>query len=274
MRSRQLRPRSTAFIEAAAGHLQAEVAAGAEVPFELERRRPGAGARAARRCTATGADGRVHRASASAALERAARPRRGGDAARRLRRARPLPARARGVEPAEATPGDARARAALQALLEDVFGEQTDFELRPERLQRGARRASSARRCASASEVTLVATLHGLAIASPELALTKGLDDRPARRARRGCPTAARLAGDGDGRATWSSCSPCEDEDAARGALARAGARSLDDLLRALRLFGDGRVALGALAWARVGGGAWSPLALGAGGQAARDAAS
>ena len=41
----------------------------------------------------------------------------------------------------------------------------------------------------------------------------------------------------------------------------------LKDLLRALRLFGDGRVTLGALAWARVGAGAWNPLALGAGGR-------
>jgi hypothetical protein len=41
----------------------------------------------------------------------------------------------------------------------------------------------------------------------------------------------------------------------------------LKDLLRALRLFGDGRVTLGALAWARVGTGAWNPTALGAGGR-------
>ncbi len=41
----------------------------------------------------------------------------------------------------------------------------------------------------------------------------------------------------------------------------------LKDLLRALRLFGDGRVTLGALCWARVGAGAWNPLALGAGGR-------
>ena len=41
----------------------------------------------------------------------------------------------------------------------------------------------------------------------------------------------------------------------------------LRDLLRALRLFGDGRVTLGALAWARVGVGSWNPVALGAGGR-------
>ncbi len=45
------------------------------------------------------------------------------------------------------------------------------------------------------------------------------------------------------------------------------GGRLLKDLLRALRLFGDGRVALGALAWARLGDGAFSPVALGSGGR-------
>jgi len=41
------------------------------------------------------------------------------------------------------------------------------------------------------------------------------------------------------------------------------GREVLEDLLRALRLFGDGRVMLGELAWARVGSGAWTPMALG-----------
>ncbi len=42
----------------------------------------------------------------------------------------------------------------------------------------------------------------------------------------------------------------------------------LKDLLRALRLFGDGRVTLGQLAWARAGGeDAWSTVALGMGGR-------
>jgi hypothetical protein len=45
------------------------------------------------------------------------------------------------------------------------------------------------------------------------------------------------------------------------------GREVLSDLLRALRLFGDGRVALGALASARVGDGPWSSVALGTGGR-------
>src|SRR6202035_1125789 len=45
------------------------------------------------------------------------------------------------------------------------------------------------------------------------------------------------------------------------------GREILKDLLRALRLFGDGRVTLGALGWARVAGGSWNAVALGAGGR-------
>ena len=44
-----------------------------------------------------------------------------------------------------------------------------------------------------------------------------------------------------------------------REALAQ-GKEILKDLLRALRLFGDGRVALGALAWTRVGDSAWESV--------------
>ena len=114
---------------------------------------------------------------------------------------------------------------------------------------------------ASASEVTLLATLHGLTIASEELALTEGPDDRlagkPARHARRrGWGSPARGV-----RRSWRTAR--WDETIARGR------EVLKDLLRALRLFGDGRVTLGALAWARVtgAGGRWNPVALGAGGR-------
>jgi hypothetical protein len=45
------------------------------------------------------------------------------------------------------------------------------------------------------------------------------------------------------------------------------GREVLRELLRALRLFGDGRIALGRLAWARVGEGGWSARALAWGGR-------
>src|SRR5262249_27689012 len=50
------------------------------------------------------------------------------------------------------------------------------------------------------------------------------------------------------------------------GALGR-GRAVFGELLRALRLFGDGRIALGRLAWARVGEGGWSARALPWGGR-------
>ena len=56
--------------------------------------------------------------------------------------------------------GRARVRVAIKALMDDVFEEQTDFELRPERLQAALDRLQQSE-IANPSEVTLVATLHG-----------------------------------------------------------------------------------------------------------------
>jgi hypothetical protein len=113
--------------------------------------------------------------------------------------------------------------------------------------------------------VTLVATLHGLTLASPELPLIKGLTIAQ-RDALEGTPEAAVSASE-DGRAEnhLIVVHTAEDDDP-RDALIE-GREVLKDLLRALRLFGDGRVTLGALAWARIGAGPWNPLALGAGGR-------
>ena len=80
------------------------------------------------------------------------------------------------------------------ALLGDVFADQTDFELRPERLQAALDRLEQSA-LAGAGEVTLVATLHGLTITSTELRLTRGLTlARP--HALDGLPEAALPAGD------------------------------------------------------------------------------
>ncbi len=108
-----------------------------------------------------------------------------------------------------------------------------------------------------------MATLHGLTVTSPELALTRGLTIAQPN-ALDGLPPGA-LAGEvgSDGHLVVVLAA---EDDEPREALAH-GREVLRDLLRALRLFGDGRVTLGALAWARVGNSAWSPLALGAGGR-------
>ena len=153
------------------------------------------------------------------------------------------------------------ARAAIWALLRDVFEEQTDFELRPERLRAALERLERSQ-LAGGGEITLVATLHGLTITTAELQLTRGLTlAQP--HAMEGLPEAALAAGEGGDQLIVVLSA--EDEHPTE-TIAR-GRQILKELLRALRLFGDGRVTLGALAWARVGGGRWNAVALGSGGR-------
>jgi hypothetical protein len=260
MRSRQLQTALTEFLDAAGGYLRGELAAGAEVPFEL-------GSRAARRGP---------RATPLYCYRALTAP----FIAEREPALRRLPAHAEAVKllegfdgldryltsvrlDASRTKGRARARDALTAILDDVFDEQSDFELRPERLRAALDRLERAE-LASPGEVTLVATLHGVMIASAELSLTKGLKIAQ-RDALEGVPEGAVSAG-GAGHEKHLIVVFGAEEDDARATLLKGGA-VLQDLLRSLRLFGDGRVCLGALAWARVGAGPWTPMALGTGGR-------
>jgi hypothetical protein len=262
MRSRQLETTLTEFVAQAADRLQAEIDGGGEVGFELSEKSARRGEGAARLYS--------YRALTGAFIEEHAT------------QLASLPAHAEAVgllvdfdgldrylaasggSAADLTrmKAHARAGAALRLLLGDVFDEQTDFDRRSDAAQHSERLEVALARLehstqASTSEVTLLATLHGLTIASEELALTRGLAIAQ-RDALRGVPDGA----PSDGLLVVFSADDCEVEEA----LAR-GRGVLKDLLRALRLFGDGRVTLGALAWARVGAGAWNPLALGAGGR-------
>jgi hypothetical protein len=151
-----------------------------------------------------------------------------------------------------------RSRLALSALLNDVFAEQTEFELRPERLAAALARLERAELTDAPDTVTLVATLHGLTIATPEIRLTTGLQIATPE-ALRWAPAQAQALGESENPHLLVALT-CEQ--------ASDGREVLRDLLRALRLFGDGRVTLGALAWARTGGeDAWSTIALGSGGR-------
>ncbi len=263
MRSRQLETVLTEFVAQAADRLQAEVDGGAEVPFELAEKPARRGESAARLYS--------YRALTGAFVEQHAT------------QLTSLPAHAEavgllvdfdGLDRYLAASGagagsdltrmkaHARAGAALRLLLADVFDEQTDFDRRSDAAQHGERLEAALARLdqathASTSEVTLLGTLHGLTIASEEIALTRGLAIAQ-RDALRGVPDGAPA----DGLLVVFSADDCDVDEA----LAR-GREVLKDLLRALRLFGDGRVTLGALCWARVGAGAWNPLALGAGGR-------
>jgi hypothetical protein len=268
MRSLTLQAALTEFVQDAAGLLQADVAAGAEVPFELDSRSTRRGmASTPLYCyrALTGA----FVAERRPALERL--PSR-GEAARLLKSFDGLERylAVAGAEPARPTK-PARVDAALIVLLQDVFDEHSEFELHPERLQAALERLEQSA-LASAGELTLVATLHGLTLASAEIQLTDGLTlAQP--RALGDLPEAASSASTGAADASEHVVvvlSADDEPDAAKSRRAprdavTLGREVLEDLLRALRLFGDGRVALGELAWARVGTGAWTPLALGSG---------
>jgi hypothetical protein len=163
-----------------------------------------------------------------------------------------------------ATSRGLRVRRAIEALLGEVFADQTDFELRPERLSAALRRLQQAGDAEDAAGITLVATLAGLAIVSEQVELTSTLTiARP--ETLDGLPPAllAELRDDEPGDLV--AILVCDDQDPS--AAIASGREILSDLLRSLRLFGDGRVSLGQLAWARIGSGAWGALALGGGGR-------
>jgi hypothetical protein len=156
-----------------------------------------------------------------------------------------------------------RCDAALLALLEDIFNEQTGFELRAERLERALERLDGSAFVA-AGQATLVAILHGLTIASPELALTRGLTIAHPH-ALQGVPEQA-LGRSPDGREDHLLVVFTAEDPDPRAAIAQ-GRGVVRELLRALRLFGDGRIALGSLAFTRIGSAPWSTISLGGGGK-------
>ncbi len=258
MRSIALQTALTDFTEAAAGHLQAEITAGAEVPFELEqqagRRGSGPSLYCYRPLTGEFITDRETELQRMPSHEQAARLLAGFEGLERYL--------------ASSSLGERRiarmgaVRAALCAILCDVFAEQTDFQLRPERLREALARLEQSAEAGS-GDLTLVATLHGLTITSAELALTKGLTIAQPH-ALGGLPAAV-LAGSGEVSDHLVVVLNAGEDDPADAV--ERGREVLTDLLRALRLFGDGRVTLGALAYHRVGAGAWSPVALGAGGR-------
>jgi len=261
MRSRQLDAALGDYFAAAAEYLRGELAAGAEVPFELGTQSARRGGSATLYCyRALTGEFISEREPALKRLPGHA------EAAKLLEHFDGVESYLASVggEAARAK-GRSRVRATIKALLQEVFDEQSDFELRAERVEAALTRLHDST-LASASELTLVASLHGVTIASAELPLTKGL--RIVQR------DALQELLDAGPSALESELTEnhlivvytAEPDDAPEAALLE-GRAVLKDLLSALRLFGDGRVSLGALAWARIGGGSWTPLALGAGGR-------
>jgi hypothetical protein len=261
MRSIQLQPALTEFLQDASACLNADVSAGAEVSFELESQGGHRGPRGASLYCYRALTGEFI-AERQRELERLPSY---GDAARQLESFDGL-GRYLASMGADVIAGDAhkRARVAIGMLLRDVFDEQAEFELRPERLSAAFERLERSA-LAGTDETTVVATLHGLTISSAELPLTVGLTIAQPH-ALEGLPDGALASDDGSTAGGHLVVALTAAEVDPHEAVIR-GRAVLTDLLRALRLFGDGRVTLGALAWARVGRGTWKPLALGTGGR-------
>ncbi|HEY4894612.1 MAG TPA: hypothetical protein VII01_00850 [Solirubrobacteraceae bacterium] len=260
MRSLQLQAALSEYVELVAAHLHADVAAGAEVAFEVEQAPPrrGSGGPALycyRPMTAQFIAERMPALERLPGHPRALAALEGFDGLGRY-------VAALGAD-VQSAGGRAAAHVALSGLLAEVFAEQSDFELVPERLEAAMRRLELSA-SASSSEVTVVGTLHGLTITSAELPLTRGLTiAKP--QSIDGLPAAVAVAEEETPGGHLVVVLSVEDDDPQEG-LARAR-EVLEDLLRALRLFGDGRVTLGSLGWARTGEGTWSALALGARGR-------
>jgi hypothetical protein len=260
MRSRQLEQALRDYVEAAAGHLREELAGGAEVPFEVGASGAGGGHRPTLYC---------YRALTAPFI------------AERSETLKALPGHAESITALEGHAGlecylaargrdgqkgqrAARAQDALYALLEEVFDQQVDFQVDPARLQAALERLQEPP-SQSDTDTVLVATLHGLTIASPEvpiagdlkLVLPDVLD---------GLPPGVATGGAGDPDAAGVVVVHRAPGDDPAGPVAH-GREVLRELLRALRLFGDGRIALGTIGWSRTGAGPWSPLPLGRGGR-------
>jgi hypothetical protein len=259
MRSVQLQSALREFLEAASERLAADLAAGAEIPFEVDQqssraRSGGATLYCYRPLIAEFIAERRQALEALPQHEQASRLLSGFEGLDRY-------LAAVGEDVARLEPA-ARVRVAIGSLLGEVFAEQSDFELHPERVDAALERLHSTA-LASSAEVTIVARLEGMTITSEELPLAPGLTIAKTQ-ALDGLPPEAQGSGeDGPGHLVVALASQEPD---ARIAIEQ-GRAVLRDLLRALRLFGDGRVTLGPLGWARIGLGPWTALPLGSGGR-------
>ena len=213
MRSRHLEQALTNYIDAAAAHLAAEVAAGAEVPFEVGANRRGAGSRPPLYCYRALTSPFI--AERDPALKRLPGH---AECARLLERFDGLERylAGSGVDLPHAS-RRGRAGAALKVVLEDALEDQTEFDPRPERVRAALDRLDRSA-ASDGGQVTLLATLHGLAIEAPELPLRRGLAiahpdclaDLPAPAARAGSrPRMSSWGCRRGGRHLPSCCSPC-----------------------------------------------------------------
>ncbi|MEA2170293.1 MAG: hypothetical protein QOF76_3593 [Solirubrobacteraceae bacterium] len=247
MHNRALHDSLTSFVEEAAWQLAAEVAGGAEIPFELiEQGRSTAPLYCYRPLTATFiADHSSeltklpsHTAARSQMLTL-------GGLDDYLHRS--------GVRAVPGEP-DARADAALQSFLVAVWRDASDFVYEPSRFNDAFEELESAV-YEDVALTQVLAPIDGLVIESERIELGGGLSLLRAG-GLADAPSELRL----DGWATVASVRLEGGEEV----LAQAGHR-LRRLQTALRLWDDAEPAVGPSAWSRTGGGAWVHIALAAG---------
>ena len=262
MRHRPLHTALRAFADEAATALAAEVAAGAEVPFELDTAGSSAAAPRRRRGTPlycyrplTGAFirerlGRLAQLPTYAAAARALEPLDGLEAYLRQREANraPIPRNRRD-----------RADATLRVLLDRLFDGSSDFTLSPERFARAYDELEALVVDRHQPVATLVVGLPGLRLATPEVPLAQGIvlcqgdevPDAP--------PDALWLGAVGDEPNALAvlTLSDALEADAAPARLRR--------LVRALRLYEAGSVGLAPAGWARMDDGPWQLVDLAGG---------
>ncbi len=270
MHSKLLHEALVDFVEEAARTLQAELEDGAEIPFELA-----AGGVRGQRSALQLYSPMIGRFLAEhwGSLSRLPSHQRAVDVLRDFsgldRYLASLDARVGRRSPARG----ALATGALQAFSEDVFREQSDFTLREGRLRAALTRLDAV--AGGAGHVTLVASLHGLVIVSPQLRLAERLAIcRPealsgvAEQAFWQLTPAGARSVPGGGCDQLLIVLELPEQDGPIHRTLDHGRELLGELLRALRLYGDGRIALGELAWACAGEGSLGPVALGLGGRA------
>lgn len=250
MRSHTLNAALRRYVEEVAWTLSADTAEGAEVPFELVEER---GARStALYCYRPLVDEFLRERQSSLLRLDGHQP-----ALRALAQheglARYLKAAGERVPPDQG----ARARAALELFLQRVFAEQTTFDFDAQRFDRAYRQLEEAIFAGRTHAAAIVPVL-GLDIASDEIVLGEGLTlTRTA--AFPGAPHEA--LNESDVVAAFRA----EVEDGGPDPFGQAG-RAFRRLIVALRLYDEGGIALGPVAWTRVDDGAWRAATLGTGG--------
>ncbi|HEX8075783.1 MAG TPA: hypothetical protein VF545_12480 [Thermoleophilaceae bacterium] len=253
MRNRELHDALREFALESAALLSAEVAAGAELPYDVIEE-PGTGSVLYRYLPLT-SEFIVARWDALRAIPAYA------GAASALGSGAEAYLRLRGL------PAAADSEPALRAMLDRLYEDATDFQFPEERFERVYAEVERTL-YENTMRTAVVAPVHGLLLESERLDLGGGLilargDRVPAP------PEAVWPLGPGEReRATGPNTVCAVERDVETDAPLPAGEARVRfrRLLTALRLFKPGRVAIGPVAWGRADEGVWQPLALALGG--------